>query len=71
MSFNLTKKSNTYIKMKNITTKKISKSNMKFVLSKTISNKIYDFYINDDVINAFIFKFLYIFLHEYYFSRLS
>ena len=71
MNFDLTKKFDTYIKMKNITIEKISKFDIKFALSKTIQNKMYDFYINNNVIDVFIFEFLYIFLHEHYFSRLS
>ena len=71
INFNLINESSTYIKMKNITIEKISKFNIKSILLKTIQKKVYDFYMNDDIIDALIFNFLFIFLHEHYFSRLS
>lgn len=71
MKQKLIKDFETYTRMKNIATKSISSSCLKFALSKTSKNIVFNHFMNDDIKDADSFKDLLNFLHHYYFSRLT
>lgn len=70
MSQDLIEDSETYIRLKNIITKKISKSNSESSLNAIFENTMFAHFMNDDVKEANTFEALIDFLHKHYFSRL-
>lgn len=71
MSQKLIEKSEIYIKLKIITTRKIFKLNSKSSLNAVFIKTMFIHFINDDVNEVNTFKVLMNFLHNHYFSRLT
>lgn len=68
----LTKDYNTYLKIKNVVTESIFKSDSESVLLMTsFNNTVFHHFINDDISDTIIFNKFFIFLHHHYFLHLT